>query len=165
MSDLAYTCHFLDRDAFRVVDDARMALAKKREADPEWLKADNATYGWASLSEVTAPCPMWFSYWFFDPDNPGHAARRAFALNAIQGGTFSKENYHLSKMYWQQWSDKRPPICVLCPNGREWCVDAVSSNGDGWTVTGEPPKITCAPSILVPGYHGYLRDGVFTLNM
>jgi hypothetical protein len=54
---------------------------------------------------------------------------------------------------------------VLTPNGKEWCVDAKSSNGDGWVVTGDPPKITCYPSIVVPDYHGFLREGVFTPNM
>lgn len=47
-------------------------------------------------------------------------------------------------------------------NGRS---DRRSSNGDGWNVTGDLPAITCAPSIVVPGYHGYLRDGVFTADI
>jgi hypothetical protein len=34
-------------------------------------------------------------------------------------------------------------------------------HGEGWTVTGEPPLITCSPSIHFPGYyHGFLTTGV-----
>ncbi len=155
-------CHFLDADAFRVAEDNRMALAKRRGADPEWMKAHNATYGWASFNEVAAPCAAWYVPWFYDPENPEHQQRRARALEAIRDGRFNKEHFHLSRFYWSDWSDKRPPICVLCPNGREWIVDSISSNGEGWKVTGTVPKITCEPSIMVDGYHGYLRDGVFT---
>lgn len=163
----AFTCHFLDEAAHSAAEDRRMALAKQREADPAWRAANNATYGWASLHEVVAPCAMWFARWYFDPADPEKGLRRSAALAAIADGSFGtgERNYYLSRMYWQQWSDKRPPICVLCPNGREWVVDAKSSNGEGWTVTGDPPRITCAPSILVPGYHGFLREGVFTPNL
>lgn len=162
-----YTCYFLDDAAHNVAEKARMALAESRGKDQAWLATNSSTYGWARLDEVTAPCAMWFATWYFDPKNPEKGIRREAALQALADGTFGmgEKNFYLSKHYWQMWSDKRPPICVLCPNGREWCVDAKSSNGDGWTVIGDPPTITCSPSILVPGYHGYLRDGVFTPNM
>lgn len=167
MSDPSHTCHFLDEAAYRAADDARLALAKRRDADDAWKAANNATYGWASMHEVVAPCAMWFSRWFFDPALPNDGPRRHAAIAAILDGTFGagERNYYLSRMYWQTWSHVRPPICVLCPNGKEWCVDSKSSNGEGWTVTGDPPALTCAPSIMVPGYHGFLQNGVFTPNM
>lgn len=166
MSD-GYTCHFLDDAAHSTAENARMALAKSREKDPAWMRANNAKYGWARLDEVVAPCAMWFVPWYFDPKDPKDASRRETALASITAGTFGTgaRNYYLSRHYWLQWSDKRPPICVLCPNGKEWCVDAKSNNGDGWTVTGDPPLITAAPSILVPGYHGFLQNGRFTPNI
>ena len=71
----------------------------------------------------------------------------------------------LSPHYESTWKEKRPPLQVVCPNGKEWCVDAISSNGDGWVVTGEPPSITCSPSIAVPGYHGFLQNGIFTADI
>jgi Family of unknown function (DUF6527) len=49
-----------------------------------------------------------------------------------------------------------------CPNGCEWEIDRWSSNGAGWRVTGELPRITCVPSIICGDYHGFLRDGEFT---
>lgn len=158
---MTYACRFLDAQQFRAVEDQRLALAKSRDNDKEWLATNNAPRGWARLEEITGPCVMWHAPWFFDPTNPEHRPRRAAALQLIIEGHKS----YLSRFYWQQWSDKRPPICVLCPNGKEWCVDARSSNGEGWEVMGEPPCITCVPSIQVPGYHGFLRDGIFTPNM
>lgn len=157
-------CRFLDEAEFRKADDARLALAKRRGDDARWLADNNSTYGYASLKEVTGPCVMWFATWYFNPINPEHELRREAALRAITEGHFGKgeRNYYLSRFYWQDWSDKRPPICVMCPNGAEWCVDSKSSNGEGWKVTGDPPLITCQPSILVPGYHGFLNLGVFS---
>lgn len=104
---------------------------------------------------------MWFTPYIFDPNEPKHQETRLKRLAEIAAGTFARTNY-LSRHYWLQWSDKRPPICVRCPNGLDWLVDSKSTNGEGWEVTGDAPIITCTPSILVPGYHGYLREGHFT---
>lgn len=71
----------------------------------------------------------------------------------------------LSPHYYRDWAAKRPPIEVVCPNGAVWCFDRRSSNGDGWVVTGEWPRITCAPSIVAGDYHGFLRDGEFTPDL
>lgn len=78
---------------------------------------------------------------------------------------FLQHRHRLSPHYTKDWAGKRKPIQVVCPNGKEWCVDAISSNGDGWVVTGEPPCLTCSPSIGVPGYHGFLQGGVFTEDL
>lgn len=67
----------------------------------------------------------------------------------------------LSPHYWRDWATKRAPICVVCPNGEQWEIDRWSSNGTGWTVTGELPNITCSPSIVAGDYHGWLRNGEF----
>ena len=157
-------CRFLDETEFRKADDARLALAKQRGNDPAWLAANKSSYGHASLAEITGGGVMWFATWYFNPANPAHTIRREQALRAIAEGGFGtgERNYYLSRFYWQDWSDKRPPICVMCPNGKEWCVDSKSSNGEGWRVLGNPPLITCSPSIQVPGYHGFLTSGVFS---
>lgn len=70
---------------------------------------------------------------------------------------------YLSIFYWRDWFGTRPPLFVQCP-GRvaAWCVDQKSNNGDGWQVTGEPPNCTASPSIGMPAYHGWLRNGVLT---
>jgi hypothetical protein len=78
----------------------------------------------------------------------------------------------LSKHYAASWFGRRAPISVRCPNGALWMPDQGSANGEGWTVTGDVPEITCSPSILVhawtgetdsqPSYHGFLQAGVFT---
>lgn len=96
------------------------------------------------------PGMMWFAPWYWNPAKENYRRR---------GGPF------LSEHFWRDHADRRPPLVVVCPNGQEWCPDRPSTNGTGWTVTGEAPRITCAPSIVVPGYHGFLRDGVFTADI
>ena len=57
-------------------------------------------------------------------------------------------------------------LTVKTPGGT-WFVDGVSSNGPGWTRSGDvkslPPTVTATPSILISGakpeYHGWLRSG------
>lgn len=78
-------------------------------------------------------------------------------------------------LYWATWGglskDKRkweegiPHLHGVCPNGVHWDIDGPSSNGNGWTRTGEPPNITASPSILVPGYHGFLQNGEWTPDL
>lgn len=49
--------------------------------------------------------------------------------------------------------------------GGVWDMDTISTNGDGWQVTGEPPALTARPSILHSHgnrWHGWLTDGVLT---
>lgn len=53
-------------------------------------------------------------------------------------------------------------ISVVCPDGTVWCMDDEATSGGFWTREGTVPKITANPSILTPGYHGFLRNGVLT---
>lgn len=142
-------CRLLTADEFRKADDARLHLAQTRVDGRKG----------ASLFEIIGPGAMWLAPWYFDPADPEDGTSRSMHLEQIARG--EKQNF-LSRFYWQDWSDKRPPVCVVCPSGSDWCVDQVSTNGEGWKVTGSPPEITCAPSILVPGYHGFLQKGIFT---
>jgi hypothetical protein len=126
-------------------------------------EAERAAMGDASVKAggyrngpgVYSPGMGWFTPWVFDPQ--GNQGRRMM----IAGPQASNAGF-LSPHYWRDWAHARPPICVVGPNGEEWEVDRKSSNGDGWTVTGEWPRLTCAPSIVLTGYHGFLRDGLFT---
>jgi len=89
--------------------------------------------------------------------------------------------------YYHDWArmcgfDGRS-MCVVCPDGHEWCIDGVASNcpipedrgHKCWLRTGEPPNLTvgknvegqrtCSAgggSIATPGYHGFMTSGVFT---
>jgi hypothetical protein len=74
----------------------------------------------------------------------------------------------LSPEYRRDWFGKRPPLFVITPVG-PWCIDAVSTDGNGnnnnhgWTVLGEVPNITVSPSINFEGYyHGWLQNGLLT---
>ena len=83
----------------------------------------------------------------------------------------------LSPEYKRDWAGKRDPILVLLPGPPAplwFCVDmrAHDKQGNllpnGWTVTGEAPRITVTPSIdtssdLRPGgWHGWIHDAVIT---
>lgn len=50
-------------------------------------------------------------------------------------------------------------LIVKLPGGHDWDIDTGAKNGTGWTRQGEPPMVTARPSILVPGYHGFLTNG------
>jgi len=69
-------------------------------------------------------------------------------------------------LFWATWHHSGTPhLYAICPDGRLWDCDGPSSNGNGWTRTGDPPAITCSPSIwtdMPHGYHGFLQGGVFT---
>lgn len=106
---------------------------------------------------IFTPGMAWFEPWYYDPT--GESQRAGKYVMCEKGDPF------LSVHYWRDWADKRAPICVVCPNGEQWEIDRKSRDGDGWTVTGELPNITCSPSIVVDGYHGFLRDGLFTADV
>lgn len=63
--------------------------------------------------------------------------------------------------------NKDGKVLVLRTPGGDWIIDGPSSNGNGWTRTGVPPKITANPSIGMGkpkgkgdwDYHGWLRNG------
>lgn len=70
-------------------------------------------------------------------------------------------------MWDASWYPEKGPdgrsLVVMTPAG-EWMVDAPSTSGRPWQRTGEVPKVTAQPSILInnrggQGYHGWLTDG------
>lgn len=119
------------------------------------------------------PGMAWFEPYLYDPLGEFAAFRAADPERAktlrlepmIKTPPSNPDDSFLSPHYWRDWASKRAPICVVCPNGETWQIDRRSSNGNGWTVTGELPRITCAPSIVAGNYHGFLRDGEFTADL
>ena len=116
---------------------------------------------WRNDRRMFTPGMAWYEPWYFDPTGERERNGQHVMFTLAQRGKLG----FLSQHYWEDWSHKRPPICVVCPNGELWQIDRKSSNGTGWIVTGELPNITCSPSILVEGYHGFLRDGQFTADV
>lgn len=81
----------------------------------------------------------------------------------------------LAPEYIRDWATRRDPIEVIIPGPICWCVDVRATDKAtgkrldyGWTVTGQPPRITLTPSVdtsgpLRPnGWHGWIKDGVIT---
>ncbi len=68
------------------------------------------------------------------------------------------------EIYWRPGlrKDDGHAIAVVCPDGMVWEIDGPASSGGFWSRTGTPPKLSVTPSILTPGYHGYLTNGVLT---
>lgn len=140
-------------------------------AEYQQMQDDAIARGWwRNDRRMFTPGMAWSCPWYFDPRgelkayadaNPGSGFR--------DGAMFARREDDdvpfLSVHYWRDWSAKRAPIAVVCPNGEVWEVDRKSSNGDGWRVTGDLPDLTCEPSIVVDGYHGYLRGGLFTADL
>jgi len=112
---------------------------------------------------IFLPGMAWYQPFYFDP--LGEMAIFAGKSGFRDDPLCERGDPFLSIHYWRDWANKRAPICVVGPSGDWWEIDRKSSNGDGWTVTGELPNITCSPSIVLNGYHGFLRDGAFTPNL
>jgi hypothetical protein len=83
-------------------------------------------------------------------------------------------------LYYADWYKGEPRLMGITPNGKLWNIDGMANNctkpNDGnhkcWTRKGEPPNVdvgkqygpTCnagAGSIVVDGWHGFLRNGVW----
>lgn len=110
---------------------------------------------------IFTPGMAWEEDWIYDPFGVGKAAGRHIM---IKSPTAPNKDY-LSIHYWKDWAHIRPPITVICPNGKHWGWDRKSSNGDGWVVTMTESIISCHPSIDVPGYHGWFTNGTFSHDL
>lgn len=139
------------------------------------MQAEAMAKGWyRNDPRMFTPGMAWYQPFYWDPLGMLQELRNSHlqgnGFNFVGEPYYNHGNPMLSVHYWNDWADKRPPICVVCPNGQEWEIDRKSSNGSGWVVTGELPNIVCSPSIVVPGYHGFLGTGSngpgwFTVNL
>lgn len=148
---MTVSLHFITEEEYRAIEE------KRRSGYP-----DNCAF-----KDFFTPGMAWFNPWYFDPES--EEDRRDYADRKSRG--FSGKTF-LSRHYWLDWSDFRAPITVVCPNGEQWCVDQQSSNGNGWAKTGrwdavnkKMDNLSAMPSILMPGYHGWLKDGKFTSDL
>ncbi len=138
-----------------------MKLTTLYTADEHAKRGDDAVANgfYRNDRRIFLPGTGYIASWLWDPTGERQKAGKHVLIK-----TAGSDGY-LSVHYWRDWSQKRSPIFVICPNGMEWGVDCKSSNGDGWKVEGEWPNITCTPSIVAGDYHGFLRDGDFTPDL
>lgn len=158
-------CVFLDQKEFREREAARhAAIDAWRQTHPD---ATPPGQPWpdelrALSDSFIPPGSMWECPWYLDPEEktPEGVAEM---IRAIEQNP--DKSYYLSIHYLRDWALKRPPICCVLPDGGHWVIDSKSSNGSGWTITGEAPNLTASPSIwgsMPNGYHGWLQNGVFS---
>jgi hypothetical protein len=97
-------------------------------------------------------------------------AERLYVRADGGGGEHVLRELPAGAMYDATWlldmPDMRGPdgrsLHVRLPDGFDWGIDCPAKGGGHWTRSGEAPRITARPSILTPGYHGWLTDGVLT---
>lgn len=142
----------------------------RREAVGSWPGYESLAGAWPPelhqlSNSFVPPGSLWECPWFFDPLDPGDAASLEERIaNASQPGY----NGILSEHYLRDHARTRPPLCVKLPNHWDWMMDQTSSNGTGWIVTTAGPPyedVTASPSIVAPGYHGFLQNGQFTPDL
>lgn len=137
----------------------------------EFTELNNATMAEGKYNtdrSVFVPGTVWEQDWVYDPT--GERERRNLPVMFTRADREAilaqkQPNRHLSMFYWNDWSHRRPPLCIVCPNESQWEIDRISSNGPGWKVIGMFPSITILPSIDMPRYHGHLRNGEFSYDM
>jgi hypothetical protein len=79
------------------------------------------------------------------------------------GPTYGEDNADLFSPEFLA-SGRDAVVVIRLPGGADWSPDwKASGDGNGWTVTGEFPRITAHPSVNAVGtYHGWLTDGVLS---
>lgn len=154
-------------EAGAVVGEVRSAEHPPNEVDPAAYPRDDDR--WPSKCDYCGGA-------FADGDARHAFHEQVYVRADGEPGDFFTRNLPPGAMYDAPWllslPDHRGPdgrsLILRLPDGRDWCVDGPSSNGNGWKRTGEPPCITARPSILThnpdgsESYHGWLTDGVLT---
>jgi hypothetical protein len=101
--------------------------------------------------------------WVFDPSGNRERLGQHVMIRAANKGRIGS----CHRIIGETGLTSGPPLTVICPNGEWWEIDRTSSNGDGWKVEygGGILAMTCSPSIVTTGYHGFLRNGEFTADL
>jgi hypothetical protein len=126
------------------------------------------------------------SYTFAEAD-PWQIFSESIYRRLDTGEVFRLSRAPIGAMWWLEWMQGlwnpqlgSSPLCVMLPGHHEWIIDSQANNCSMkddynqqrhhcWVAHGAPPDVTvdkngrtCAAgagSIVVPGYHGFLRGG------
>lgn len=139
---------------YTVAEDGWRTIALRKmvdRADPRWPSACVCSYVFAD----TDPWQVSGEQIYVDTDGADHVltdhAKRP--VGAMWDAWWAPD-------VWRSKEDNRC-IVVICPDGKEWMIDAPTSAGGRWLRTGTPPTITVNPSIDTGTYHGHLVNGEF----
>ncbi len=124
--------------------------------DPRW--PTHCACGYAFQDRDPRQCHQWTIYRASDGQEYSIHSRLQGTAQAAPTGAMWEAPW-LSD-FWHG-PDGRCYILRL-PDGHDWIIDGPARSGGGWTRTGEAPQLTARPSILSPGYHGWLDRGVLS---
>ncbi|HEX7126433.1 MAG TPA: hypothetical protein VF406_11795 [Thermodesulfobacteriota bacterium] len=97
----------------------------------------------------------------FAPDDQWQVAAERIYTRADTGAEVTLRDAPIGacwRAWWLEdvggWSKPRyGALIARCPGGHDWTITGPASNGPGWIITGELPRITARPSIATPTYH------------
>jgi len=124
-------------------------------ADPRWPKKCSCGYEFVDAD-----------HWQFNPTSLYKRADTGELVtmhNAPVGAMMHADWLHREGWRGYKLGADGVMLQVKTPDGW-WCVDGPTYGPEGrkdgsWTRTGTIPNVTASPSILMPNYHGWLRDG------
>ena len=107
----------------------------------------------------------------FQPLDPRQWQTVRLYRSPVSGARLSLADAPTGALWFADWFGKSRRwvgpdgrcLCVQTPGG-PWCVDAPESGGrgkstGGWQRVGVPPVTSAHPSVLIGGWHGWLREG------
>jgi hypothetical protein len=119
-----------------------------------------------------AACRCGYAFTEADMFQYGH---KVVMRDACSGQEYTRFALPIGAMWHAPWmsrfpehnhaNDPKGPLIVRLPGNYDWNTDGPDKKGGYWTREGMPPKVTVTPSIAVPGYHGYLTNGVLTNDL
>lgn len=130
-------------------------------ADPRWPKVCEK----CGQSFVRTDVRQWNqAECYIRGDTGEKVAFRGYADKGLAGGLFDAWWLHGHKrvkggVTYGFVGPDGIALVAICPNGLAWEVDGPSSNGTGWTRSGDPRTpgtLSATPSIIAGDYHGWL---------
>jgi len=143
-------------DAMVRIEDGPVTLDGARP----WLVRSQPAHDYDGDPRWPASCPCGRR---FDPPDAAQVFCSRIYRDAVSARAWPLRAAPVGAIWEAPWYGCAGPdgrCWVVRTPGGDWVIDGTASGGGRWTRTGTPPRLTVSPSILVRGYHGWLRDGL-----